>query len=256
MISRSTDIKAALRSRQRGFLLNPFRFGSGGGGGGTDPHWSSVVSLLHLDGTVGSTSIVDEKGRTWGNSAVPFVQLSADHPAFGPTGGLWNQNGSALDSNNDDGAFNFTDQPFTMEAMVYMPSLINNAGLFTRRIGAVYCPFEFRINASGLVEVLMSNPANTTWLAISAFTGAAVLANQQNHVAVVGTGSELQVYVRGIKASTTVSYTSIASTSAPMYIGRGGDGGYGGYIDEVRITKGVARYSADFTPPTEAFPNS
>lgn len=33
-ILRSTDIGRALRSRQRGFLLNPFRFGGGGGGGG------------------------------------------------------------------------------------------------------------------------------------------------------------------------------------------------------------------------------
>ena len=31
MILRSTNIRAALRSRQRGFLLNPYRFGTGGG---------------------------------------------------------------------------------------------------------------------------------------------------------------------------------------------------------------------------------
>lgn len=35
-IVRSTDIGRALRSRQRGFLLNPFRFGGGGGGGPTE----------------------------------------------------------------------------------------------------------------------------------------------------------------------------------------------------------------------------
>lgn len=219
-----------------------------------DPHWSSVVSLLHLDGEVGSTTIVDEKGRAWNNDAFPSVQLSADQPAFGATGGLWSQSGSALRSENTDGAFNFTDQPFTLEASVYPPSLTANAGLFTRRIGAVYCPFEFRLNVSGFIEVLMSTPDNSTWFAISTFAGVSVIAGQQNHVAIVGTGSELQVYIRGVKSSTTVSYTSIASTSAPMYIGRGGDGGYGGYIDEVRITKGVARYTADFTPPTSAHP--
>lgn len=32
MIERSTDVRSALRSRQRGLLLNPFRFGGGGGG--------------------------------------------------------------------------------------------------------------------------------------------------------------------------------------------------------------------------------
>lgn len=43
MISRSTDICAALKSRQRGFLLNPFRFGGGGGGGGGP----TVESVAH-----------------------------------------------------------------------------------------------------------------------------------------------------------------------------------------------------------------
>lgn len=40
MISRDTNIGQALRSRQRGFLLDPFRFGAGGGGSGSGTTWN------------------------------------------------------------------------------------------------------------------------------------------------------------------------------------------------------------------------
>lgn len=57
MISRSTDIRAALRSRQRGFLLNPFRFGGGGGGGGgTVSYISSTVSIYATSTSISPTS--------------------------------------------------------------------------------------------------------------------------------------------------------------------------------------------------------
>jgi hypothetical protein len=52
----------------------------------------------------------------------------------------------------------------------------------------------------------------------------------------------------GLVGNATAQYR-IAETSA----GSGGD--FSGYIDEFRITKGVARYTANFTPPTAPFPD-
>ena len=56
MILRSTNVRAALRRRQRGFLLNPYRFGGPSG----DPHWAHVVMLLRGEGTDGSGIVYDE----------------------------------------------------------------------------------------------------------------------------------------------------------------------------------------------------
>lgn len=59
------------------------------------------------------------------------------------------------------------------------------------------------------------------------------------------------------KAGATGENADIAST---MGIGRAANGGiaFQGHIDEVRITKGVARYASDagFTVPAAAFPRS
>lgn len=54
----STDVKGALRRKQRGFLLNPYRFGAGGGGGGssgTAPTFANVLLLVNAE-TQGATA--------------------------------------------------------------------------------------------------------------------------------------------------------------------------------------------------------
>lgn len=67
MIDRSTNIRHALRQRQRGFIINPFRFGGGGGGSG-HRYWRAYITAgngatatsaaeFGLRDTVGGSSI-------------------------------------------------------------------------------------------------------------------------------------------------------------------------------------------------------
>ena len=81
---------------------------------------------------------------------------------------------------------------------------------------------------------------------------------QWYHIAITrsGTGTNnLKMFINGtlIYESTT---TTDLSTTSPLYVGagKGGASPWFGYIDDFRITKGVARYTNNFIPPATALP--
>ena len=75
------------------------------------------------------------------------------------------------------------------------------------------------------------------------------------HYAFVRSGTTLTNYVNGVADGThTIGTSTIYSSNKPLYIGQRqtsvGSFDYVGYMDEVRITKGTALWTAAFTPPT------
>jgi hypothetical protein len=88
---------------------------------------------------------------------------------------------------------------------------------------------------------------------------AAMSINTWYHVAVARSGTSTKMFMNGTQVgSTYTDSNSYISRSVPR-IGISFDGSpvnpLNGFIDDLRITKGVARYTAAFTPPTAAFPN-
>jgi hypothetical protein len=85
-------------------------------------------------------------------------------------------------------------------------------------------------------------------------------ANTWVHYAVTRTGATLTQYLNGTQKNTynIGAGTPIYYPSTPLWIGKWGNGfnGITGYMDDIRITKGAARYTANFTPPTTALPTS
>ena len=145
--------------------------------------------------------------------------------------------------------YNFGTGNFTIEMWV------NRAGagtgdrfLVSRSNGA---DFLFRWTAGG---VLQFHIASTV---IAAYTWAFTTGTWY-HLAAVRNGSTVTIYIDGTSVATGTNSTNMSST-APLLIG-----GYpptssdyfNGYIDDLRITNGVARYTANFTPPTAAFPTA
>jgi hypothetical protein len=80
-----------------------------------------------------------------------------------------------------------------------------------------------------------------------------VVAGQWNHIAISRISGTNYLFVNGAVAGTSTqtfpnqaNYVSIGAAPAYAFF-------FNGYIDEVRISKGVARYYSAFTPPTTAF---
>jgi len=85
---------------------------------------------------------------------------------------------------------------------------------------------------------------------------------QWYHVAVARSSGTTKLFINGTQSGS--SYADSNNYVSPAYVNIGqymsSDGVFytgewlNGYIDDLRITNGVARYTANFTPPTSAFP--
>jgi hypothetical protein len=77
------------------------------------------------------------------------------------------------------------------------------------------------------------------------------------HVALVRNGSSWTLYLNGTSAWTGTSSATIITRSDTFRVGgpwpNVGPADFNGYIQDFRITKGVARYTANFSVPTLAY---
>ena len=106
-----------------------------------------------------------------------------------------------------------------------------------------------RYSSSGALQWV--HPGVNGW----AFGPASLPLNAWYHVAIVKSGSTITGYVNGVQYPITSSTPS--ETTEPLWIATGNNLGYfTGYIQDMRITKGVARYTSNFTVPTEPFPTN
>lgn len=245
-----------MANRDETVILNPYAYGTGGGGGGSDPYWSSVVALLHFDGADASTTFTDETGlRTW--TAGGNAQIDTASSVFGGASGLFDGTGDYI-STPAHADFDFGSGNFTIEMWV-TPANLSGLKMLAGQIAAgTYAPIRMELNASNY-NFLISATVGGPWVGgTTTLSAPATGAGTADHVAFVRNGSTFTLYVNGVSKGTRTHSGALYSSTDQMRFGATNSDAYShnGWIDEARITKGVARYTANFTPPTAAFPNS
>ena len=88
--------------------------------------------------------------------------------------------------------------------------------------------------------------------------GASINDGNWHHLAVTRSGNVFRTFTDGTLNNSTTDAVTLFDGTASLFVGAqgGGSNPFTGYIDDLRITKGYARYTASFTAPTAAFPNT
>jgi len=240
-------------------MINPFWYSSPSPGG--DPYWEDVVLLLHCDGTNGSTTFTDSSNSAKTVTAGGNAQITTTNPKFGTGAMLSDGTGDyATVPSSDD--FTFGTGDFTFEAWIRFPTGIFTGSaatygrtLFDCRPGAVNGPYM----SGGLgTNRIFGTYIGTSGAGIVALYSTTVLDyDTWYHVAITRSGTTARLFIDGTIEDTETSSLNITQTGIFLaYNHFLSSTAWLGSIDEVRITKGVARYTSDFTPPTDAFPDS
>jgi hypothetical protein len=148
---------------------------------------------------------------------------------------------------------------FTLECWVYFNAVNAEMCLINKgwqSSGAAYASYSVYMTNTGSLRFNSSSNGASWDIANEKVIGSAT-ASTWNHIAITRAGSTFRAFVNGSISSafTFTSTLALANISAQaLFIGGRADGNssINGYLQDVRITKGVARYTTSFTPPTNA----
>lgn len=217
----------------------------------TDPSFGSVVMLLHLNGNDGSTTFTDSSSKSNNGTANGDVQIDTAQYEFGGASCLFDGTGDFLSwtSNAD---FGFGTGDFTIEFWLRMSSLSRDSVIYDSRATVNgYFPTIF-VTSAGVLTYYVNA------LARISSSAAAIAINEWYAVAISRVSGTTKMFIDGTQSGSNYTDSNNYAQSV-LKLGRNGlatSVDLLGWLDEVRITKGVGRYSGTYTVATEEFPNS
>lgn len=219
----------------------------------TDPYFANVQLLLHFDGTNGSTTFIDS------SSAERTVSVYSGSPVlttsnlkFGSAGGSFPGSSAAITAGT---GLDFTGD-FTIDCWIRYSNETTAGQVLWSMSGGTsttyfYCVKINNGTNSGIgVACMNMTTVNTLTYPMTA--------GNWYHIAFVRSGSTGYVFIDGVLIQSNAVSTDVPATSREFLIGDNTTVGNElvGQIDDLRVTIGTARYTADFDVPTEAYPDA
>lgn len=208
-----------------------------------DPFFNSVSLLLRMNSATNTFEDTSPRPKTL--TLTGDASFSSTVSKWGDGSGLFNAGYVTTNTSED---FSFGTGNFTIEFWAY-PTTDTWAGAMFN-IGLYYDGILFRQRSDWPYDALYLNGDYANWSPSQNMPS-----NTWTHVALVRESGNVSVYANGTRVLEWYNPTDLNATEPPYAtIGAGAHSGLGepffGYLDELRVTKGVARYSG----PTSAVP--
>ena len=231
---------------------------------GGDPHFAQVVLLMGFNGTNGSTGapgMTDESPAAHGTATVAGggATISTTQKQFGASS--LSLNGASSINFPDSNDWNLAAGQFTVEGWFYTNTITGNFHFIVGQwdSGALSLGWILSVNNATPSWNISTVGSNNLFQLDSAPT--TVTTGTWHHVAVDYDGVKYRFYLDGVTTKTSTTPETIFNSTDKLVIGSTNANDvnwFNGYIYELRITKGFARYATDtgFTVPTAPFPRS
>ncbi|MBZ9926790.1 LamG domain-containing protein [Mesorhizobium sp. BR1-1-4] len=233
----------------------PFQFMDGllypiiGGINEADLNFASVVVLLHGDGANGSTTITDSSPSPKTFTANGTAQISTAQSLFSSGGSIRLTNGTTDYISAAANAAFALPGDFTIEfAVRFNTAPATDRNIFHTNINSGWAIYQTTTAGSWqFAKAGVSSELAFSWSPTTAVW---------YRLACSRTSNVLKIFIDGSQVASGASSTSFLQSG--LWFGR--DLALSRYIDcwveEIRITKGVGRYSANYTPRTYPFPDA
>jgi hypothetical protein len=209
---------------------------------------ANTVLMLHMDGADASTTFTDSSSGAKTVTANGNAQIDTATSKFGGASGLLDGTGDYLTlADSDD--WDWGTGAFTVDFWFKYNSLAANYQtqfMSTGWAAGLNISLNRPVGPSAEIYVI-GNQYNYTYTADT---------TTWHHCAVVRNGDTLSVYIDGtaLDAGQSIAGKDLTGLTGGLSIGSGtGYADFNGWLDEMRVSKGIARWTANFTPATEAY---
>jgi len=198
-----------------------------------------------------------KSGTTWtdasrnGNDVTLTGGISHSDGPFSEAGYVEFDGSTEYLSIADSADFDLGTDDFTIEGWAYLLNVSGTQSFVCKGTGTDN-QASYAIQHTGTNWVYYLSGNGSTWSIASAVVMGAASANGWYHIALVRSGSTFTPYINGTAGTTTSSSTSLHNSNKSFTIGSNDIATQliTGNISNVRVVKGTALYTSDFTPPS------